>query len=286
MKITTTYQPFFLSFFLILMCSGNVRANNKHPDEKLKTEVSTGAEFFMYNSFSQLRHKLPMKAGYPVYQTHTSGIYAGLARTGTKRTHELYISALIPSKISSDNGTGVNYLLNENGTIYSRSSLNYNLWLYIFRRDKFNVNYALSTGFLHEFRKLSYVSEVTETASDISLYFGPGIKASFIPISRLVLEGAFIPRVHIPWLNYGIKNKMYPEEINSFRSPYHSLIYETNFSMRAGYEIFKGYTISLGYVKKDMLGYGSALPTFNPKSVIHYKLDRIHSFLFQINFTL
>jgi len=158
--------------------------------------------------------------------------------------------------------------------------------MYIFRRDKFNVNYALSTGFLHEFRKLSYVSEVTETASDISLYLGPGIKASFIPVSRFIIEGAFIPRVHIPWLNYGIKNKIYPEEISTFRSPYHSMIYETNFSLRAGYEIYQGYAVSMGYIKKDMLGYGSAVPTFNPKSVIHYKLDRIHRFLFQINVTL
>jgi hypothetical protein len=227
-----------------------------------------------------------MSAGYPVFITQTPGFSAGFFKTGRKRMHELSLSALLPSQISSDNGTGINYIINEKTSLYSRSSLNYDLWMHLIRRERFSTYYGISTGLLHEFRRLSYKSGVIENANDISLYLGPELKVNYCPLPRCITEGIFNARFHIPWLNYGVKNKTCPEESDSYTSHYRSLIYETIFTLKAGYRISRKYSISLVYMKQDLVGYGSHTASFHSRSVIHYKLDRIHRFQIQTKIIL
>jgi len=274
------------ALIMMLLLPRIVQAHSYYPGNNTIYGVVTGTEFFSYHSFSQVRNKFPMIAGYPVFTTLTPGITAGIYKTKGKRSQVLTLSSLLPSQISSDNGSGENYILNMENTLYSRTSLGYNLWMPLLHRAKAGIEYGISTGLLHEFRKLSYKSGIVETANDISLYAGPGLKAYCKIVPRWITETDVNTLFHAPWLNYGVKNKVYPENTGNFRSPYHTFIYETLFSLKTGYQVSPKYLISLAYQKQDLIGYGSEHPSFKSRSLIHYKLDRIHRFRLIINIAL
>lgn len=238
--------------------------------------IFTGVEFCRYNSFSQVKNDIPMIAGYPVFIARSTGLSGGISFIRKRNIHEISLSTLIPSGITSDDGTGTDFILREKNSMYTRSSLDYYLWYYLLNRDKFCIRYSASSGILHEFRKLSYNTGVTESANDISLYIGPGVNTYYSPFPGWKTELTFIARFHTPWLNYGMKNKIYPESAFSSKTPYRSFIYETDFFLKAGYEFPGRYLFSLVYSKQDLIGYGCEQASFHPGPVIHYKLDRIH----------
>lgn len=234
-------------------------------------ELSPSLRVFNYRSYSQQLANMPMIAGYPVITTQSflPGITLNIG------AHEIYAAWSIPAKLSSDDGTGQNFLLNEQGNSYTRVHLDYAWHFPLISKGQFSLFHALNMGLLYENRYMFYESLGYEWALDLNYYIGPRIKMAYALMKDLDLEFTFDGRFYLPYLNTGILRSRSGLHAITYESSYHGFYYNSLFELTVNKAFVNGNSIALKVKSEWLIGYANSRPLFRIDDLIHFKFDRL-----------
>ena len=267
---------------LIIILSLNFSHAQKFSDGKMITGLSLN--YLNYRSFSQQKTNLKMHSGYPVLISNIPAASFHLHFNKSKSSHNIDWRINLPAGLTSDNGTGMNFLLNEDKSNYFRSSLGYRLTWPLLNFSWLELRHGFVTGLQFEKRKLTYLSGSIEKTTDINAYLGPALKAE-IPVNRNIgFFGNFDGQFYLPYLNYGkIKSYNYLGSL-TYSDHYFGFYYQARFIAGLNFFLENTRKISLGIEKNDIVGFAGPSPSFKAENIIHYKLDRLLGIFLSVTF--
>lgn len=239
-----------------------------HPDSHI---LSLNAGWLRYRSFSQQKNSMQMRMGYPLLKTNALVLGLNYQLQRSKVLHDFSLHITIPSTLDSDNGTGMNELLEQSESIYSRAVAEYTPRWKLIRRGGFRFRHGPAAGLLFDHRKLVYLSGAGERSYDLNLFMGPSLQAVFHFNENWHVSAGFDGLFYLPFLNYGRLSKVDREGDEFYASPYHGFYYQTHFKISAGY---KRYVI--GFMMEDMVGYANPDVSFDTEGMNHFKLEKIY----------
>ncbi len=271
----------FLTFFLLLLSSQFSNAQ-RISESEVKTEISLN--YLNYRSFSQQKTDLKMHSGYPLF---TSAIPAASVHLNLNKgvsIHNIDWRISLPVTLTSDNGTGMNFLLKEDNSNYFRSSLGYRLTWPLLNFSWLEIRHGFATGLQFEKRKLTYLSESIEKTTDINAYLGPSLVAE-VPVNRNIgFFGNFDGQFYLPYLNYGKIESYNSLGSITYSKHYFGFYYQASFIAGLNFFLENTRKISLGVEKNDIVGFAGPSPSFKAENIIHYKLDRLLGIFLSVEF--
>ena len=241
-------------------------------------------QVWRYNSFSQQKMSYPIKAGYPVVLSQGLALNIDYHFQQGSIYHLLSFYSTLPTGLTSDDGTGQNYLLASNHLSFYKTKLDYSQQHHLFSKGKINAMYGFSAGLFYEYRVLKYTSGTGEKTNDINLYLGPNLNIKYNLNQKWRLSGGFDTHFYLPYLNYGMLTSFSATNKRIYSSPYRAFYYQTHFSIGIRYLISNNIGMHLILNKDDMTGFGNKKPGFSLKNIIHYKFDRIYALSLGIDF--
>lgn len=274
----------FLSLVLILFFQSVLYGQNKSNKDVLKTNWDISAEWLNYQSFSQQKTSMRMKAAYPSYVSKILAFNSTYKIEKAKSIQEINFSLSLPSSIDSDDGSGTNYLLDKKQSRYFRSELNYRKSFSLLKWNRFNIKHAFISGLLYESRNLHFLSNSVEKTKDINLYIGPALQMQYDLSESFALKAYFDASFYLPYLNYGVLEAADASDNTFFTSVYRAFYYETIFKMELAYLLPNLNSIILGIAKDDLVGFANRKPLFYIDDVVHFKFDRLYHFSLKYQF--
>ena len=276
----------FFVFILILVSLDTVLAQNSISGDVGSSSWGIITELQNYFLFSQVKSSLKMKAGYPVIMSRFPAVGMVYHNRRSKLFQELKISVSLPSDLSSDNGTGVNYLLQKESSTCFSSQIDYRLSFMLFRIKKLTARHGLVSGFHYENYRLHYLSGSYEKIRETGFYIGPGLQFVYHLSEIWMIETAFDGRFYIPYLSYGTLVSVDDQGVEIFSSGYRPFYYQSVFRAGVDYKIYDKGVIKAGIMRSDLLGFGCRKPLFNADSAVHYKIGRLLKVYIEYDFLL
>ena len=280
-----TFRLIFLS--LLMLLAANTQAQDTIPPAESRPDYVAPREFFVganiryypYQSFSQTKPSIPMKAGYPSFLADVVAFELHAEILGRQMEHFLQATYSVPADVTSDNGFGSNVLLRPRSSEYSRFQFLYFFRLPLFTLGRFDASHGLSATMLYESRQLEFNSGIRESQWDINPGLGPNLSFT-APLGRLVsLQGQGHFLFYIPYMSYGELESQAPNQEAVF-SRYYSFIYAAHWDLQLRVNPGRPFQLQLGYRKTDQVGFGNSRPSFSVDEVVTYKLERFHEFYF------
>jgi len=266
---------------IIITCSlsAQIQSNNN-----VKNNWSLSIQYHNYNSYSQQKNDFPLIAGYPAIKGSSPNLALAKKITKERISHRFELEITCPTNLTSDNGTGHNYLLQSDKSNYFRTKLNYCCNFPLFKWECLETKHAIVAGILYENRKLTYLAGDKELSCDVNLYFGPGFKIKFPINSNCELKGEFNSHFYLPYLNYGKIEIQNSESSRVYSSNYHAFYYQTVLNLGIKYKVSNNESIHIGFRKEDTVGFANSRPLFYIDDMIHFKLYRNYVFYVKYSF--
>ncbi len=238
-----------------------------------------------YASYSTIKPDFPFIIGYPSFNSNALGLDINYSFKPKKLIHNFSINAIIPSKITSDNGTGNNYLIKEKESSYNRYETRYYFLDQLWKFYNIKLFYGFSSSALYENRILNFMSDDIIKQQDINFGIGPvlSLKWSFLKILSLNAEGHYL--IFLPYTCYG----RYSFENNAIETRvdnYYPVTYKSLWDISLDANIFKKTSFSAGYRNTSQIGYGNSKNSIIINNIITSKMDRLNEFYFGININL
>ena len=237
--------------------------------------------YLTYASFSQQRNNTPMIAGYPVLTADM--IVPGI--TLTLGRHEIYAGIGIPAGLSSNNGSGHNFLVDEDHSYYKRMNLDYACHFPLFKWRNFKTYHALNTGILFEDRFIHYLSNAKEYSKDINVYVGPRLRADILLPEDIMISFCFDGRFYIPYLNIGSLTSYDSSDNLIYSSTYYAFYYNSVLKLSVQKTFSDGIVLQVGMKNNELVGFANSRPLFYTEDLIHFKLDRLWQFYVECTFS-
>lgn len=253
-------------FILLLMSTSLFAVSGQ-----MEKHVGFNFQSYSYASYSEQGSHFPLIAGNPRI---TTSIFA-IGGTFHVSRHEFSADIFYPGKLSSDDGIGNNYLLNEISSTYFRSQLDYAFYMPLFKCGRINVNHALNMGLLYEDRVLTYSLGRSESTKDINMYLGPRIKLDVDFEQNWSIHLNFDARFYLPYLNYGKLISRNSSELLIYSTDYYAFYYQVVLGLQISKKINDKNTIHVGVHKNDLVGFANSRPLFYMDDMVHFKLDRL-----------
>jgi hypothetical protein len=267
---------------IFIFCSTQIFA--KEADEGVPNGRTISSQFWFYRSYSQQKMGYPLRAGYPVVQAQGVALNGSFSFRKGPRVHTFSFFTTAPTKLSSDNGQGENFLLAESELSYYKAMLGYKLWLTLFDGDKISLKHNLSSGVLFEYRNLPFLSGTSEKTGDINLYLGPCFRATYDLNPQWQLSVGFDAHFYLPYFNYGSLSSFSDAGEKIYASSYRAFYYQTNFILGFRYAIDTDLGLRVAISKDDLVGFANRKPSFKVNDIIHHKLDRVFALTVGVDF--
>lgn len=238
------------------------------------TRIALLSGYINYRSFSQQDLSFPMKMGYPVLRSQSASLGMDIEFNTGKYFHTIGCYASIPSRVSSDNGTGMEMILQPDLTRFFFGRFDYMAERQLITLGKLYAGVNMGASVIGEYRKLVYTGGSCEETFDIGFATGPpGIHLHYPVLPGTGLHFTFTPLFHLPWLNTGRIRAGAPDDTTLFESKYHGFWYETRTTL---YLQIRRYTVGAAY--GNMVGFAGRNAGFSSSDIVHFKLDRRCSF--------
>ncbi|MBS4014600.1 MAG: hypothetical protein KGZ97_12735 [Bacteroidetes bacterium] len=238
-----------------------------------------------YASYSTIKPDFPFIIGYPSFNSNALGLDVNYSFKPKKLIHNFSINAILPSRITSDNGTGNNYLINIDKSSYNRYETRYyflnKLW------NIYNVNffYGFSSSALYENRILHFLSDDLIRQEDINFGIGPVLSLNwrFLKLFTLNAEGHYL--IFLPYTCYG--RYSFDNNITETRvDNYYPVTYKSFWDISLDAKIFKTTSLSAGYRNTSQIGYGNSKNSIIINNIITSKMDRLNEIYLGININI
>ena len=249
--------------------------------EQTGKTLGINIRYLSYSSFSEQGTGFPLIAGYPVLNAFAPGL--GLSFTSGR--HEITAELAYPVKLISDDGTGMNYLLDTQESHYFCAQLDYACYFPFFERKRLKAEHALNVGVLYENRYLSYIYATSESTKDINLYLGSRLKFDLYLSNNWAIHFNFDARFYLPYLNYGELISFDIHNTPLYSTSYYAFYYQTIFGLSVSKEFEHNNILEVGVRKNDLVGYANSTPLFYMDDMVHFKLDRLFNFFAEYEFS-
>lgn len=238
-------------------------------------KINLAFNYFSYISYSPTKPTFPFEKGYPSFNTNTAGISFNYFLKIKKIKHYLGINAILPSKITSDNGLGTNYLLRTSESKYNRGEFNYYLYDELYKINSLHFLYGFSASVFYENRKLFFNSEDIIQQQDLNLGIGPTLGIEWDINNFLIFKAEGHLLVYLPYTCYG-DYSFESAEYQSRTDKYHPIMYKTLWQLTLDQRIKDNIFIHAGYRNTNQNGYGNSKNSLMLSNVIVSKIDRIN----------
>jgi hypothetical protein len=235
-----------------------------------------------YFSFSEQNTDFPMIAGYPALVSEFPGFGFNLV-TGS---HELHVGVGALRTLTSDNGSGMNLMLNRKSSYFERYTFDYAYYFPLFKWKSLSGQHALNAGVLYEDRYLFYDGRTSESTKDLNVYIGPRIKVNYRFFKSWGMNFVFDGRFYLPYMNKGHIVVRDPETLIVFESDYYAFYYQAVFCLNIIKTFDDGSFLEFGIRKSDIVGFANSRRIFYPDDLIHFKFDRTCQIYLSMNFEL
>ncbi len=244
------------------------------PDDGNRPAYSVGASLrhAHYRSYSQLKSSVPMSIGYPIFHSRGTLLGISLHREGSGLDHHLSLTTAWFPSLSSDNGTGDNYLLDPKASHQRRISLLYHFSSRLLSWNRFSLYHGLAASLLYDTRKTTYQSGFVRNTRDLNPGVGGTLQLDINLFPALDLQADMTALFYIPHLNIGELSGTQAGDTR-YSDRYHSFTYQARYGLALIWTLRSGQSILLGIHKKEWLGFGNRSPSFTTGDLITFKLD-------------
>jgi len=220
---------------------------------------------------------LPVSIGYPFFHSTPIELDIFSILKTERREHLLKLSVTIPSRITSDSGTGSNYILDADNSNYLRIMLEYNYLLRLLNWNKGALMYGIAPAILYEHKILTYISGQKITRWDLNMGIGPSIVINYQVFPRIELTGQFRGLIFPLYTSFG-RYKSVSEGGHVFSSNYRPLTYIPSYGIIMKWKR-KDSIISVGYSKSHQIsGAKRNIDYYSSVPMLVVKIDRFHEF--------
>ncbi len=264
----------FCVFFMQSKFSFSESISDDEKTNSIVRKLNFSVNYFSYISYSPVNQAFPFEKGYPSFNTNTAGLHLDYSFKRRKLMHHLNFSAILPSKITSDNGTGNNYLLKSSESRYNRLELKYYFFDSFYSIKNIDLLYGFTSSAFYENRNLFFKSGDIIRQQDINIGLGPtlGFKWSIIKSLILKAEGHFL--IYLPYISYG-DYSFESNNADNRTDKYHTIVYKTFWQLSLDQKIKENISLFAGYRNINQSGFGNSKNSLVLNNIIVSKMDII-----------
>lgn len=226
----------------------------------------------VYNAFSQQKNSMPMKMGYPVFESVMPELSAGFMWEDQK-LHHVKLEIRYSGSLQADDGLGQNYILQSKASSFFNTRLNYGFYGLLWDPGPFQIDLGPVGGLEYQRRMLTYKSGIQERSADVNLFVGPQTRL-FYETGKIGIEAYFASMFYIPYLNLGSMKKWDPAGELITESDYFAFYYRTVFGLSAGYSLNNADRLGLGVELDDVVGFANRKRLFYIDDLVHFRLNK------------
>jgi len=250
-----------------------------------RTALRLGVRYSPYRSYSQVSRDFPMVAGYPAFCADLVSLEGTLVLAGGRLTHLIRGAVVPPASVSSDDGTGQNYLLEPSLSRLSRAAISYGFEHRLFSLGAVDFLQGPLLGLLYEGRSLRYLSGQGESRRDLNVGIGPALALEAALGSGFALRSGFTGIFYLPYTSFG-RLESVNEEGQSQSASYRPFTYAAVFELLLSWRPRSGGCIALGARKHDQIGFGGREPAFVPRDILASRMDSLHEIFLRVSLDL
>ena len=263
---------------MIIMQNNKIMASSNdevHNTKSGKSAVSLNIKNLTYSSYSTIKPSFPFIIGYPSFNSNSIGLDLGYAFSTKKLNHNFSFNAILPSSIKSDNGTGINFLINSPASTYSRIEARYNFFDDLYNLYNIHLKYGFTSSVLYENRKLVFLSDDITRQSDINFGIGPvlGMEVPLWKVLKVKAEGHFL--IFLPYTCYGI-HTFENAESEIRKDSYYPISYKSLWHLFLEGEVTSFLSLNAGYRRTNQIGYGNSKNSILLNEIVTSKMDRLN----------
>jgi hypothetical protein len=242
---------------------------------KRQNSISINLKSLSYISYSTIKPSYPFKIGYPSFDSNAMGFDLNFQFSPKQLQHNISINAIFPSRITSNNGTGNNYLINENESSYNRYESKYYFFDKLWSFYNIELLYGFSSSVLYENRILHFLSSDIIEQEDINFGIGPvlGIEWNFWKLFTFNAEGHYL--VFLPYTCYG-RYSYESALLENRKDNYFPVTYKSVWDLSINSRINNKLFINTGYRNTSQIGYGNSKNSIIMSNIITSKMDKLN----------
>lgn len=245
--------------------------------DKPVPSVSAGlsATYNQHRSYTPLYPSVPLRVGLPLFLSSPVGFELFSTVKTDRSDHMFTLSVSFPAQITSDNGTGHNFILDTNNSSYWGTTLEYRYLRGLFDWGRASFYYGFTPAVLFERKTMTYLSGHRNRWTDLDLGIGAVVETRYPVHPRLYVNGSFAGVVFLPYIS-----RRWYESVNEegivITSRHTPLVYRSVLEFYVQWERGYGH-ISAGYRRLHRMGVVFRdSPGFTIDNIIHGLLEREH----------
>lgn len=246
-----TVLKIILLLVILFPYSLNVQSAENSSDDR-SIQVGISLKYLDHSSFTFLYPSIPVRVGLPIFSTSSMIINMFSKIKYERREHLFNISVSLPARVTSNNGTGRNYILDTDNSSQWRAYFEYNYVTPLYHRRRAHFNYGFAPVIFYETNKMTYLSGHQNKWRDLHIGIGPVLQFRYKLNALFNLASSYKGVVFIPFIS-----RRWYESINEsaivFSSVYKPMVYKSVLNISFDWDRGDG-IVSFGYRRIHTIG--------------------------------